>query len=469
MLGHLSSKSIHVLLGDILIKNSAPQIYKTKRRLQFNPGYLLKMTSVQLLFIILVLFHGIESIDPIVEIPGQGMIQGIKMTTLGGKTIHGFLGVPYAKPPVGDLRFLEPQPPEPFIGVWNASHFRPQCLQYRHILPPGHDKVYGDEDCLYANIYTPEIPMSGEKKFHDVIINFHGGAFMFGSGEFYGPKYLLDRDVILVSINYRLGPLGFLSLEDEIAPGNNGMKDQVAAMKWTKDNIAVFGGNPNSVHMIGLSAGGASVHLHYLSPLSKGLFKSGISMSGTALCPWALVEKPKEKALKLAAIVGCPTNINSYELLKCLRHRPAADLVSAMSHFQIWLYNPFSPFGPVVEPKNVKDKAFLPDDPFILLSNGKVQNLPWMTGVTSHEGLYPASDWVADDDLMDQFSSHFEDLIPHILHFNDTAAEEELKQISNKIRKFYFGNKVIGKGDREEVIKVRVGLQCRHLKLTTQL
>lgn len=127
-------------------------------------------------------------------------------------------------------------------------------------------------------------------KIYDVIVYIHGGAFMFGSGAMYGHKYILDRDVIYVSLNYRLGPLGekigriyynnvlqtskisgFLSTEDTVLPGNNGLKDQLLALKWIKENIRYFGGNPESITLTGMSAGGASAHIHYISPLSQGI------------------------------------------------------------------------------------------------------------------------------------------------------------------------------------------------------
>lgn len=170
-------------------------------------------------------------------------------------------------------------------------------------------------------------------------------------------------------------------------PGNMGLKDQSMALRWIKDNINAFGGDPDSVTITGLSAGGASVHYHFLSSLSKGLFQKGFSASGTALCNWALVEKPLVKAKKLGEIVGCEGDSKS--LVDCLRRRSARQIVKAVKEFQPWLYNPYSPFGPVVEKKG--KNRFLEDYPYNLLKNGKVQDLPWITSVTSEEGLYPAS------------------------------------------------------------------------------
>lgn len=211
----------------------------------------------------------------------------------------------------------------------------------------------GEEDCLHVNIYTPKLD---PKARFSVIIFIHGGAFMFNHGTSYGPKIIMDRDIVYVTCNYRLGPLGFLSTEDETVPGNNGIRDQILALKWIKDNIIYFGGNPESITITGMSAGGASVQLHYLSPLSKGilplytrmscfflltfivhalgLFNRGFSQSGTILNPWVLNEEPLAKARKLATLVGCNSK-DTKTLVKCLRYRPARQIVQAVKEFLV--------------------------------------------------------------------------------------------------------------------------------------
>jgi bile salt-stimulated lipase len=169
-----------------------------------------------------------------------------------------------------------PEEVEPWNDTWDAGDFGPTCIAFKHILDPqqNRDPIGGQEDCLYLNIFTPQLPtdITIDSDLMDVIIYIHGGAFMFGSGIFYGAKYLADRQVVLVTINYRLGPFGFLSFEDDELPGNNGLRDQLLALKWVNKHISKFGGNPKSVTLMGLSAGGASVHFMYLSPITKGKF-----------------------------------------------------------------------------------------------------------------------------------------------------------------------------------------------------
>lgn len=196
--------------------------------------------------------------------------------------------------------------------------------------------LVGTEDCLYLNVYAPldHSPVHGPLP---VMVFFHGGGFMCGSGisAFYGPDFLLDHDVIFVGVNYRLGPLGFLSTGDTRAPGNFGLKDQQLALQWVQANVAQFGGDPRLVTIFGESAGGASVTYHMQAPRSQGLFARAISQSGTNLAPWSQPAHPgvaAQRAAKLAAIVGCETEAGS-EMVECLRGVSAADLTAAFYAF----------------------------------------------------------------------------------------------------------------------------------------
>ena len=148
------------------------------------------------------------------------------------------------------------------------------------------------------------------------------------------PHYLVKEDVLMVGINYRLGSLGFLSTEDDIVPGNMGLKDQSMALRWIKTHIKAFGGDPGKITIVGLSAGGASVHYHYLSPMSAGLFHSGMSFSGTALDCWTQTENSRGKAVRLAELVNCPTS-DVRKMIECMKERPAQDLVNAQGEFMV--------------------------------------------------------------------------------------------------------------------------------------
>ncbi|KAJ9595640.1 hypothetical protein L9F63_013170, partial [Diploptera punctata] len=317
--------------------------------------------------------------DPLVFVE-EGAMHGTYLASANGRTFAAFQGIPYARPPIGKYRFKDPVLHKPWRGVWPATKPGSECLHYKNGL-------HGDENCLFLNVYSSMLPR-GNAPLLDVIVFFHGGAFMFDTAHKYGPKYLLDRDIVLVTINYRLGPLGFISTEDEVVPGNMGLKDQTLALRWVQRNIVAFGGNPASVTISGSSAGGVSVHYHYFSNSSHGLFQRGIAMSGSSLCPWAQMENGRAKADVLAQSLGC-NSYSSRDMIDCLRQRPAAMIVQQVPMFQGWRDQPFSPFGPTIEVAGVN--PFLSEQPINALLNGNIQDVPLLLSVTTEEGLYPAA------------------------------------------------------------------------------
>lgn len=381
----------------------------------------------------------------------QGSILGKYEKSTKGRIYAAYKGIPYAKAPIGENRFKEPSEPQPWKGTWNATNFGGICMQFAEVYLPGHDRIQGNEDCLYVNVYTPQINSQSSSEPMDVIIFIHGGGFMWGSGNHYSAKNLMDRDVVYATFNYRLNIFGFLSTEDEHLPGNLGLKDQNAALRWIKNNIAAFGGNPNSITITGLSAGGASVHYHYLSPMSKGLFTRGISFSGTALCSWTQAEAAREKAQRLASQVGCPTKPNK-ALVECLKYRPALQLVEQIDSFQIWMYNPFNVFGPVVE-KGSKN-PFIDEKPIDIVRQGKAQDLPWITGVVTEEGLYPFADFMANETLVEEFNLRYLELAPYVFDFNYTVERDQHQIVAQKIKEYYVGKKPFSRNTFKEMIKM---------------
>lgn len=181
------------------------------------------------------------------------------------------------------------------------------------------------EDCLFLNVYTPDLKPRDPLP---VMFYIHGGGFYSGCGndDMYAPEFLVRKGVILVTINYRLEVLGFLCLDTEEVPGNAGMKDQVAALKWVNKNIANFGGDPSNVTIFGESAGAASVSCHLVSPMSKGLFKRAICQSGATTCWWAKVFEPRKKALVLARQLGYNSE-NDGDLYEFFKSQPVEALV----------------------------------------------------------------------------------------------------------------------------------------------
>ena len=255
---------------------------------------------------------------PIVR-TGDGAVQGM---TVG--TVNEFLGVPYAAPPTGNLRWRPPQPPAPWQGIRDATQFAPSCPQ-----PPSPFAPHGafSEDCLYLNVYTPMLP-GGDGNRRPVLVWIHGGGLTEeGSSNYDGAKLAADGAVV-VTINYRLGALGFLA-HPALASrpggpaGNYGLMDQQAALRWVQDNISQFGGNPDNVTIAGQSAGGLSVLAQLVSTGARGLFQRAIIESGA----FALNQQPLAAAEAageaFAAQVGCPD-----QTATCLRNLPVANLVT---------------------------------------------------------------------------------------------------------------------------------------------
>lgn len=180
------------------------------------------------------------------------------------------------------------------------------------------------------------------------MVFFHGGGWMCGSGikYYYGPDYLLEHDVVYIGANFRLGPLGFLSTEQEDCSGNFGLKDQNLVLQWIQENIEKFNGNPNLVTIFGESAGGASVTYHMMSPLSKGLFHRGISQSGTYLDPWAAVAHPgvaNKRSKILGKMMGCPLSDGNYQtMIDCLRKIPASNITAAFYDYFVSIFLNFT-------------------------------------------------------------------------------------------------------------------------------
>ncbi|GAB1859693.1 Carboxylic ester hydrolase [Camponotus japonicus] len=381
----------------------------------------------------------------------SGALKGYYKISQYGRKYEAYEGIPYALPPVGELRFKPPQPILPWIGELPATNFGSPCIQYAEFPIDPTDRVEGAEDCLYLNIYVPELNVTENKILLPVLFWLHGGAFQYDSGKNYGAKYLMDRDVILVTIDYRLGPMGFLSTEDEVVPGNMGLKDQNMALRWVSQNIESFGGDPNGITLIGHSAGGASVQYHYLSPLSVGLFRGGMSYSGTAFDGWTHAKNSLEKTQKLSALMGCPTT-TSKDMIDCLRYRPARDIVQATSAFMYFLYNPFTPFGPVVEKGS--DAPFIDKTPAEIVNNGDVQDLPWVTSVVSQDGLFPVAEFIANNEALKQLNDNWDVLGPRFLDFYYTIPEKDHVEIARLIKQHYFDTKPIDHTTTKQLVQM---------------
>ncbi len=344
-----------------------------------NPYYMKKMTTkTWLLFSLLTAplgylanaqsNGGLSKKAPQAKV-ANGMLEGV--TEVSG--IRAFKGIPFGQPPVGDLRWKEPQPAKNWTGVRKADHFGPRAMQ----LP-----VFGDmnfrsdgvsEDCLYLNVWTPA--KSASEKL-PVMVYFYGGGFIAGDGS--EPRYdgesIAQKGLIAITMNYRLGVFGFMAHPEltkespHHSSSNYGYLDQSAALRWVKENIAAFGGDPNRVTIAGESAGSASVSAQMMSPLSKNLIAGAIGESGSVLgtLPPAPLNKAEEMGTTFAASVGAKS-------LADLRAMPAQQLLELAG-------KPGAPrFGSAI------DGYFFPKDPYAIFAAGEQAHVPLLVGWNSEE------------------------------------------------------------------------------------
>ncbi|XP_017013134.2 esterase B1-like [Drosophila takahashii] len=364
-----------------------------------------------------------------------GRVQGLQRKTVYDEELYfAFEGIPYAKPPVGDLRFRAPQPPEPWQGVLNCTTSRSKPLQ-RHMLS---GIVEGSEDCLHLNVYVKTL--KSEKPL-PVIVWIYGGGFQKGeaSRDIYSPDYFMKEPVVFVSINYRLGALGFLSLKDPKldVPGNAGLKDQVMALRWISQNIAHFNGDPNNITLMGESAGSASVHVMMTTEQTRGLFHKAILQSGCALSEW--VESPDHNwAFRLAQKMGYKGEETDADVLTFLSKISGRKIANSdqdvITTDEIRSFLLFA-FGPVVEPYE-SDHCVVPKRHKELLSEAWGNDLPIILGGNSFEGLFAYQLLRGDPWVM----KNFHNILPRDV--SEASNQDEQDLLVRRIKKHYLNNEV---------------------------
>ncbi|KAG5891756.1 hypothetical protein JTB14_012490 [Gonioctena quinquepunctata] len=371
----------------------------------------------------------------------EGNLLGTVKSDINGGQFHSFQGIPYAKPPLGDLRFKAPQPPEKWKGIRDATAEGSDCCGRSF-----DGSFVGSEDCLVLNVFSKEVQ---GKKLKPVMFWIHGGGFTSSSGHsrLYGPEFLMTEDVVLVTFNYRLGPLGFLRLEDSSlgVPGNAGLKDMVMALKWVQRNIKQFTGDPNNVTIFGESAGGAAVHYLMLSPMAKGLFHKAIAQSGCATNQWARCSN--YTLHRLAENLGIYTNDENLSLIY-LQNMPVEDLYHGAEKIpDRFLVSLFRPFGPVIE-KPSKD-AFLAEDPLDIMKLGNYSKVPFMTGCVSREGMFVYALNVKGQKNINIID---ESVIPRSMNLR--VGSDSYKRAVEEVKSFYFPDKRESSTDLDNIYRL---------------
>ncbi|KAL9703203.1 hypothetical protein quinque_006721 [Culex quinquefasciatus] len=365
---------------------------------------------------------------------GLGSIRGSVLETRLGQKFFAFRGIRYAEAPTGSLRFRAPWPVSPWNDTLDASGDGPMCPQ------PAIDESDVSEDCLRLNVYSRVIPDELIRiRPADVLVYLHPGGFYAFSGQSHnnaGPQYLMDRDIVLVTINYRLGSLGFMSTGTKHCPGNAGLKDQVLALKWIRDHISAFGGNPNSVTLMGYSAGAFSITLHLISPMSTGLFHRAIVMSGATTSQVQIPNHQLELAQKQAILLNCPI-ISTPKMIDCLRQKPASDFANSLQSMFMIAWNPILLWKPVIEP-DFGQERFLTQDPTEAYLKGEFTKIPIIAGITRDEFAGPAVNFLRNESLRMELDEGFEALAP-VLFLYERGTKESTRE-SAALRDRFLGN-----------------------------
>ncbi|KAK3914716.1 Esterase FE4 [Frankliniella fusca] len=423
-----------------------------------------------------------------------GEVRGRERTTPSGNVYLSFQGIPYAKPPMGELRFKAPQPAEPWDGVKDTLSEGNICPQPHRVSKTSPIKSMGsmlkmivsmpgmakfmfnyirrmNEDCLYLNVYTPRtaLPLPAAE-LAPVVVFIHGGGFIAGNGDtsLYGPDFLVEAGVVVVTFNYRLGALGFLSTGSAEAPGNAGLKDQVMALRWVRDNIRAFGGDPDSVTLYGESAGSASAALHLMSPMSSGLFHRVILASSTAQNQYVLTSEGERFSRRLAEVCGADNETAAdpdqrLAFLRGISHTLMDDkLVDTLTEEDVRSIMGRVPFVPVVETEFPGQEAFLSEHPDHLVREGRYAQVPIMMGVNSKEGsiFYTGVTRPPTEEGFKMIDEDMTCTIPDPLYRKLTP--DKRVELAGKIRQLYFKGGHVSEETAGSVIDLFGDIQLTH-------
>ncbi|KAI5631412.1 carboxylesterase family domain-containing protein [Phthorimaea operculella] len=362
-----------------------------------------------------------QILTPVIEI-GQGRVRGLR--SISGQNL--FYGIPYAT----SERFQPPQDPPKWEGVYTAVSRLRHCAQTVAFL------TLTNEDCLHLDVYAPETANPQDRL--PVMVFLHGGGYYYGTKAHYDPEFLVVKNVVVVIINYRLGVFGFLCVN---GVANLGLKDQVAALRWIRKNIAAFGGDPDNVTIAGQSAGASAAAMHLLSKSSAGLFHKLLLLSGTALTPWAFNVEPLKPAFEDASKLG---KVNTEEdVYKLLFNASAEDILASCKDVST---NPrYFKYAPCYD-ANTTD-PFFHDTPYNTIKSETFNKVPIMLGFASVEGMLFYG--INNDRSFQDLNDNFVDKLPCVFSW---LHPKEKKRLARKIRSHYFGKKRINRSAVKEIV-----------------
>ncbi|XP_059217781.1 esterase B1 [Stomoxys calcitrans] len=392
-----------------------------------------------------------------------GELRGAVRTTIYNDRYYSFEGIPYGQPPIGDLRFKAPLAAQPWQGVKD-------CTNFSTIKPIQRNKasgrVEGAEDCLYLNVFA--------KKLHTlmllpVMVYIFGGGFNEGAAirSLYGPDYFMQKDVVLVTLNYRVDSLGFLSVKDPSLqiPGNAGLKDQILALKWVKKFIRYFNGDPDNITLFGNSVGGASVHYLSATNQTRGLFHKAICMSGTMLSSRASTPA-QDYAYRLAQQHGYEKENNDRKVIEYLQSLEAGKLVQHDLLTPEDRRNGFRlTFAPVVEPYE-SEHCVVSQEQQKMLHSAWSNEIPIIFGSTANEGLLLYSQLQNYTQIIESFRTDPATILPYLVKINNNeTVNEELAQVLFKLHFSKESNELEDVVNPSRLHVLSPGLVCRRIQL----
>ncbi|ODM98421.1 Carboxylesterase 4A [Orchesella cincta] len=386
--------------------------------------------------------------DLIADAGDLGRIKGVNLTSVSqaingtGRPFIAFRGMRYAEAPIGARRFL---PSVRATGRLNATGDYEARGAGLPCIQPGINPPWISEDCLTINVYTPKPYNGNDTDLLPVIFYIHGGSFTIGEGNRFNGNRMMNRDVVHVTFNYRLGVLGFFTMNTETSPGNAAMYDMINALDWTRDYIRYFGGDPNKITIAGQSSGAVAVTHLLVSPMATGKFQGAIAGSGSALAAWGTTESHMPGSLAIAALSGCFNatatplpNITAIE--ECMRiNATAADLVAALYIYQRAERKEarlgFDVISPIVQSfvaQNASFVKFLPEHPKKVFEEGRQADVPLMMGIPNEYGVYDsiAKIYLGDERKSGNFSEMYPGFIDlfSVFFFKASAYQTALYQ-----------------------------------------
>uniref|UniRef100_A0A182N7N7 Carboxylic ester hydrolase n=1 Tax=Anopheles dirus TaxID=7168 RepID=A0A182N7N7_9DIPT len=392
-----------------------------------------------------------QAFDPAARIMvkvAQGSIYGTKDRLPNGHPYYCFKGIPYAKPPVGKLRFAPPVPIDRYsVSYLDCSRERSNCLG-RDVITR---EISGSEDGLFLNVYTPAIGREGVMPM-PVMVFFHGGGMTGGNSDsgMYLPDYLVQEGIVVATVNYRLGVMGFLCLPQAGIEGNSGLKDQRLALQWINQNAKTFGGDPDNVTIYGASSGGSNVLMHCFSERSRQFFHKAIAQSATIFADLIYQAEPEDRARSLARLFGYEGSSDE-GVLNTLRDVPARRLYEAQ--FLVVSdrereYEPIFhfPFTTVIEREQSPD-AVLQKTPMDYLREHNRLQMPVLCGYNDAEGMLELVDMIKNLSVYNNRPEKFICASFDVDYFSPTA-----RALGEEVKRHYFGETAIGRTNLDRLV-----------------